>query len=168
MIASGLSIIFITSDGLCGRNDVTSDKVNFRPYIRQNLSLKTTRTWRCCVALKTNCSFCTLKMSKVPAEFYPKKLYRCPCLTYLINEIYNAGTWKYSLILKAIEIGKMLSIFVFGTRTEDKTSGISLVHYILNNFYSQKLTLYAPQKKKATFILKLWTVVIVNNALNII
>ena len=31
-------------------------------------------------------------MSKVPAEFYPKKLYHCPCLTYLISEIYNADT----------------------------------------------------------------------------
>ena len=29
-------------------------------------------------------------MSKVHAEFYPKKLYHCPYLTYFISEVYNA------------------------------------------------------------------------------
>ena len=31
-----MNVIFLSSDLLSGRNDVTSDKVNFRPGIRQN------------------------------------------------------------------------------------------------------------------------------------
>ena len=34
--SSGLNITFLSSDRLCSRNDVMSDKVNFRPDIRQN------------------------------------------------------------------------------------------------------------------------------------
>ena len=44
VIVSGLNLIFLSPDRLSGRNDVTSDKVNFRAAIRQNLFLKKMRT----------------------------------------------------------------------------------------------------------------------------
>ena len=43
-----------------GWNDVTSDKVKFRPDIRQNFFWKKNRTSRVYVALKTIWSYCTL------------------------------------------------------------------------------------------------------------
>ena len=51
---SSLNIIFFVSpDRLSGGNVVTSDKVNFRPDIRQSFSfLKKLRTSRVCVTLK--------------------------------------------------------------------------------------------------------------------
>lgn len=50
------------------------------------------------------------------------------------SKIYNANIGKYSLILKAIEIGKMSPIFVFCMQTEDKTSGISICALHLEQF----------------------------------
>ena len=43
-----------------GRNDVTSDKMNFRLDIRQKFFLKKIRTARVCVALETVWTYCTL------------------------------------------------------------------------------------------------------------
>ena len=41
-------------------------------------------------------------MSQVPDEYYPKKVFRFPCLAFFINEIYNANIHEYLQILKAI------------------------------------------------------------------
>ena len=51
---------FLSPDGLSGRNDVTLDKVNFRPDIRQSFFWKKIRTSRVLVALKTIWRYCTL------------------------------------------------------------------------------------------------------------
>ena len=50
--------IFLSSDMLFGRNDVTSDKVNMRLNIRQNFLFEKVRTPRVCVALKTIGTYC--------------------------------------------------------------------------------------------------------------
>ena len=46
-----MNIIFLSPGKLSERNDVTSDKVNFRPVIRENFILKKIRTSRVCVCL---------------------------------------------------------------------------------------------------------------------
>ena len=43
---------FLRPEKLSSRNDVMSDKVNFRPDIRKNLFLKKIRTSEVCFALK--------------------------------------------------------------------------------------------------------------------
>ena len=43
-----------------------------------------------------------MSLTEVHSEFYPKKLYRCPCLIYLIGQIYDAGNRNFSQILSAI------------------------------------------------------------------
>ena len=58
-------------------------------------------------------------MHAVPADFYPKKVYSCPCLTYLINQIFDADIRE---ILLAVAICKMLSTLVFSTRVENRTN----------------------------------------------
>ena len=55
-----LNIIFLSPERLSGRNDVTSDKVNFRLNIRQNVVLKKIRASRVCVAVKIIWSHCAL------------------------------------------------------------------------------------------------------------
>ena len=35
-------------------------------------------------------------------NFFPKKVYHCPCLTYVINQIYDADIRSYTDILLAI------------------------------------------------------------------
>ena len=71
----------------------------------------------------------------VKVDFSPKKMYRCPCLIYLIIEIYNANIRNYSTILKAIATSKMAPIFVFFTKTDGRTNSIAvstvrLEHYL--------------------------------------
>ena len=58
--APDLNIIFLSPGRLSGRNSVTSDKVNFRPDIRQNLFLKKSRISKVCVASKTIWIYSTL------------------------------------------------------------------------------------------------------------
>ena len=55
-----LEYIFLSPDRLSGRNDVTSDKVNFRLDIKQKIFLRKIKTSKVCVALKTIWSYCTL------------------------------------------------------------------------------------------------------------
>ena len=58
---SGLNVIlFLSPDRMSSGNDVTSDKVNFRSDIRQNLFLEKIKISRVFVALKTFWSSCTL------------------------------------------------------------------------------------------------------------
>ena len=61
---SDLGMIFLSQDRFSGRKDVTSDKVNFIPDIRQNVFLKKSRTSRVCVALKTMRRYCNVKNNK--------------------------------------------------------------------------------------------------------
>ena len=42
--------------------------------------------------------FSQKEMSRYP-KFIPNKLYRCPCLTYVINQIYDADIRNFGLIL---------------------------------------------------------------------
>ena len=52
--------LFLSQERLSGRSDVTSDKVNFRPDIRQNIFLKKIRISRVYEALKTIRRYFTL------------------------------------------------------------------------------------------------------------
>ena len=52
--------IFLSPDRLSVTNYATSGKVDFRPDMRQNVSLKKIRTSKICVALKTIWNYCTL------------------------------------------------------------------------------------------------------------
>lgn len=61
---------------------------------------------------------------EVPAEFYAKKVCRCPCLTYSISRIYCADIREYSQILKAVLYCNMSPIQVFSMRMENKTRSI--------------------------------------------
>ena len=101
------------------------------------------------------------------ADFYPKKMYWCPCLTYLFNEIYNADICNYSTILKAITIGKMLPILLFCTKTDRRMNGIAVCTLNLKQFLLAGLHFYVPHKEKTTFTLKVWTTTTVNNVLDI-
>ena len=59
-------IYILSPDRSSVRSDVASDKINFRPDIRQNFFfLKKMRTSKVCVALKTICSSCTLTNIKL-------------------------------------------------------------------------------------------------------
>ena len=53
---------------MSGGNDVTLDRVNFRPAIKQNIFLKKISTPRVCVALKAIWSYCILINIKLPRE----------------------------------------------------------------------------------------------------
>ena len=35
-------------------------------------------------------------------NFIPRKIYRCPCLMHIVNEIYDANIGSYSLTLETI------------------------------------------------------------------
>ena len=61
---------------------------------------------------------------EVPAEFYVKKVYRCPCLTYSISRIYCADIREYSQILKAVLYCNRSPIQVFSMRMENKTRSL--------------------------------------------
>ena len=52
------------------------------------------------------------------AEFYPRKVFRCPCLALFINEIFNTDVREYSQILKAILCYKKMPEHVFNARIE--------------------------------------------------
>ena len=41
-------------------------------------------------------------MNVFPADFYPKKVYQCPCLTYLIKQIFDANIRVSLKILQAV------------------------------------------------------------------
>ena len=56
------------------------------------------------------------------ADFYPKRMYQCPCLTYTVNQIYDDGLREYTEISSAILIYKLSPLFVFSTRVENKKS----------------------------------------------
>ena len=55
---------------------------------------------------------------KIPANFYPTKVYRCPYLTYLSNQIYDADIREYSQILKNC---KMTEMQIYITRVENNS-----------------------------------------------
>ena len=62
---------FLSADSLSGRNDLTSDKANFRPDIRQKF-LKKIKASRVCVALKaiwTCCTSINMKLNIWPSEY---------------------------------------------------------------------------------------------------
>ena len=61
---------------------------------------------------------------EVPVDFYSRKVYRCPCLTYLINQIYDVDIGGHSQILKPVLYCRMIPTQVFSTRVENKTSCI--------------------------------------------
>ena len=42
------------------------------------------------------------KISERYENFFPRKVYRCPCLIHLFNEIYDASIRSYSLISERI------------------------------------------------------------------
>ena len=61
-------------------------------------------------------------MHAVPADLYLKKVYRCPCWTYLINKIFDADLRECSKILQAVSNFKILPTLVFSTRVVNRTS----------------------------------------------
>ena len=63
-------------------------------------------------------------MLQVPAEFYPRKVFRCACLASFVNEIFNADIREYSQIIKAILYYKMVLEPVLSTQVEQKTSRV--------------------------------------------
>ena len=67
------------------------------------------------------------------ADFCPKRVYQCPCLTYIVNQIYDDSFCEYTEISNAISIYKSLPVFVFLTRVENKKSCFALcnVHMLL-------------------------------------
>ena len=68
---AGLNTIFLSADWLSGKNDLTSDKANFRPDIRQKF-LKKIKASRVCVALKaiwTCCTSINMKLNIWPSEY---------------------------------------------------------------------------------------------------
>ena len=77
----------------------------------------------------------------VKVDFSPKKMYRCPCLIYLIIEIYNANIRNYSTILKAIATSKMAPIFVFCTKTDGRTNSIAVSTVRLEHYLPMKVKL---------------------------
>ena len=73
-------------------------------------------------------------MSQVPAEFYPKKVFHCPCLAFFISEIYNVNIHEYSQILKAISYCKMAPEQVYSTRTKQNANSIITCAHNLKQF----------------------------------
>ena len=61
-------------------------------------------------------------MSQRYENFIPKKVYRCPCLTYVVNQIHDANIRSYQLILDAISKSCLVEEQVFSLRVENKTS----------------------------------------------
>ena len=61
-------------------------------------------------------------MSKVPAEFYPKNVYRCPCRMYAVKQIYDDSLRNFADILDVSSIYKSASIFLFRTCVDNKES----------------------------------------------
>ena len=59
-------------------------------------------------------------MSKVPTDIYPKKVYRCPCLMYVIKQIYDDSLRNYAEILAALLICKSASTLIFTTGIKNK------------------------------------------------
>ena len=59
---------------------------------------------------------------EVVTDFYPKRVYRCPYLTQLVNQIYGVGLREYAKILMAVSICRMPPVFVFSTHVENKES----------------------------------------------
>ena len=57
-------------------------------------------------------------------RFLFKKSLPIPCLTYLINQIYDVDIGEHSQILKPVLYCRMISTQVFSTRVENKTSCI--------------------------------------------
>ena len=56
---------------------------------------------------------------KVAADFYPKRIYHCPCLLQLVKQIYHDDFRGYSEIVTAVSIFKPSSTLVFSTRVEN-------------------------------------------------
>ena len=61
-------------------------------------------------------------MSQRYGNFIPKKVYRCPCLTYVVNQIHDANIRSYQLILDAISKSCLAEEQVFSLRVENKAS----------------------------------------------
>ena len=62
-------------------------------------------------------------MSERYENFIPRKVYRCPCLVHIVNEIYNTNIGSYLLILETTS--KFTSIGaeqVFSLRVKNKAS----------------------------------------------
>ena len=54
--------------------------------------------------------------SKIPVDFYPKKVYRCLCVARLFNEIYTEDAVReYSQILQSIKLPTKVFIRVWQT-----------------------------------------------------
>ena len=66
-------------------------------------------------------------------NFIPRKVYRCPCLTYFVNQIHDANIRSYQLILDATSKSYLAEEQVFSLRIENKTSCMLLgqAHLIL-------------------------------------
>ena len=66
-------------------------------------------------------------------NFLPRKVYRCPCLMHIVNEICDANTCNYSLILETISKSCVAPGQVFNFHVENKTSCMLMcqVHLIL-------------------------------------
>ena len=61
-------------------------------------------------------------MSERYENFIPRKVYRCPCLMHIVNEICDANIRSYSLILKTISKSCITPEQVFSLHVESKTS----------------------------------------------
>ena len=59
---------------------------------------------------------------EIPADLNPRNFYQCPCVTHLINEIYDVDIREYFPILKAVLYCRMIPKQVLSTRVENKTS----------------------------------------------
>ena len=80
-------------------------------------------------------------MSQKYVNFIPRKVYRCPCWTYVVNQIHDANICSYQLILDAIAKSGLAEEKVFSLRVENKTSCMLLcqVHLILTLLPKTKL-----------------------------
>ena len=76
-------------------------------------------------------------MSQVPDEYYPKKVFRFPCLAFFINEICNGNIHEYLQILKAILYCKAKldqNRFLALERSKKKKDGIVVCAQHLEQF----------------------------------
>ena len=63
-------------------------------------------------------------------DFFPNKVYCCPCLTYLLLQTHNADIQKWETIKQVVTIHKTSSMLVFSTHVENRASCICAVHLI--------------------------------------
>ena len=64
---------------------------------------------------------------KLPADFYPKKMYRCPFLMHVVKQIYDDDFRDYTEVLAALSNYKPSSTLVFTTQVENNKESCFLM-----------------------------------------